>query len=126
MYIKIYSVDFINVFRLKRREAIRSAKELSLVYSKLHRIYLIDQNSKTSICLLLGFNAINMAESADSFSESPHCLGHMYILLAITLKQCRYSLFQYLTKFVFILWKLFEIIRNCSLANAVFLFIDII
>lgn len=70
------------------------------MYSKLHSIYLIDENVQTFKCLLLGLTAVNMGEASDLRFVAPDDLAHMYMLLALTFRKFRYSLFQFLAKYV--------------------------
>ena len=97
-----------DLLRMNRRGALRSARELSLVYSKLHRIHLIAENVQTFKCLLLGLTAVNMGEASDLRSVAPDDLAHMYMLLALTFRRFRYSVFQFLAKYVEeVLYRLF-------------------
>lgn len=97
------------VFRLKRTEAKKSAAELAQVYSKLHQIHMIEHGNDKYASLLLGLTAVNLAESASVSLITPNVLARMYMLLAITLKQYRYSLFQFMTRYA----KLIEFVLEC-------------
>lgn len=64
------------------------------MYSKLHQIYLINETNKGWTTVLLGTTAINMAEYAGLSTIPANELAHMYVLMAITLKQFRFRMFE--------------------------------
>uniref|UniRef100_A0A1B6EGK4 BHLH domain-containing protein n=1 Tax=Clastoptera arizonana TaxID=38151 RepID=A0A1B6EGK4_9HEMI len=70
---------------IHKQEARASAKELALVYHKLHQLHLVErwQNSGG---LMLALNAVNLAEA--SGNEMPaKLMAHIYVSMALQVKQ---------------------------------------
>ncbi|RZF43711.1 hypothetical protein LSTR_LSTR004224 [Laodelphax striatellus] len=68
-----------------RKEAVNSAKELAMIYHRLHQLHLVDQ-TQTSGGLMLALSATNLAEVAkDAISDKQ--LAHIYVAMALQIKQ---------------------------------------
>jgi len=77
---------------------VNSAKELSLVYHRLHQLHLV--NGSTSghfIGLMLSFSAVNMAE-ASAHLLSPEHLADIYVASALRIKESCPSFLQFFSR----------------------------
>ncbi|KAG8226034.1 hypothetical protein J437_LFUL004155 [Ladona fulva] len=80
-----------------RKEAVNSAKELSLVYHRLHQLHLVCGSHEYG-GLMLAFNAVNMAE-ASSDSLLPEQLADIYVAAALRIKESCPSFFQWISRY---------------------------
>ncbi|XP_046393991.1 sterol regulatory element-binding protein 1 [Ischnura elegans] len=80
-----------------RREAVNSAKELSLVYHKLHQLHLVSGTHDYG-GLMLAFNAVNMAEASSDLLP-PEQLADIYVAAALRIKESCPSFLQRLSRY---------------------------
>ncbi|XP_039295426.1 sterol regulatory element-binding protein 1 [Nilaparvata lugens] len=66
-----------------RKEAVTSAKELAMIYHRLHQLHLVD-GAQTSGGLMLALSAANLAEVAAVTDKQ---LAHLYVAVALQIKQ---------------------------------------
>ena len=85
-------------FREIRLEAKESAKELALVYHRLHQLHLVER-VHSSGGLMLALNAVNLAEAAGE-QMPPKQLAHIYVAVALQVKQSFPTILQPLCRFV--------------------------
>ena len=83
------------MYSVTRREAVASAKELSLVYHRLHQLHLVSGSVDGHFTgLMLAFSAVNMAEaSADNLQ--PEQLAEIYVAAALRIKESCPSFLQF-------------------------------
>lgn len=82
-----------------RREAVNSAKELSLVYHRLHQLHLVSGLTDGHFTgLMLAFTAVNMAE-ASSDVLLPEQLADIYVAAALRIKVSCPSFLQFVNRF---------------------------
>lgn len=83
---------------MTRREAMNSAKELSLLYHHLHQLHLVSGSTDGHLTgLVLAFSAVNMAEaSADLLS--PEELADIYVAAALRVKESCPSFLQFFNR----------------------------
>ncbi|XP_066999695.2 sterol regulatory element-binding protein 1 [Anabrus simplex] len=83
-----------------RKEAISSAKELSLVYHRLHQLHLVSGSTSGGHCtgLMLAFSAVNMAEASSDLLSAEQ-LADIYVAAALRVKESLPSFLQILNRF---------------------------
>ena len=88
------------VSSVTRREAVNSAKELSLVYHRLHQLNLVSGSTEGRFTgLMLAFSAVNMAE-ASSDVLSAEQLADIYVAAAMRIKASCPSFLQFCNRYV--------------------------
>lgn len=85
---------------ITRREALNSAKELSLVYHRLHQLHLVSGTAGGghSTGVMLAFSAVNMAE-ASAHLLTPEQMADIYVATALRVKESLPSFLQILNRF---------------------------
>lgn len=82
-----------------RREAMNSAKELSVVYHRLHQLHLVSSGSTDKFTgIMLALSAVNMAETAGDLL-SPDMIADIYVALALRMKESYPYFLQILIRF---------------------------
>ncbi|XP_071445598.1 sterol regulatory element-binding protein 1 [Hetaerina americana] len=94
-----------------RREAVNSAKELSLVCHKLHQLHLVSGTHDYG-GLMLAFNAVNMAEASSDLLP-PEQLADIYVAAALRIKESCPSFLQRFSRYYLGLAR-HVCLKNCS------------
>lgn len=88
------------ILSLTRREAINSAKELSLVYHRLHQLYIVSGSTDGHFTgLMLAFSAVNMAEASSDVLLAEQ-LADIYVAAAVRIKVSCPSFLQFFNRYV--------------------------
>ncbi|EEB11877.1 sterol regulatory element-binding protein, putative [Pediculus humanus corporis] len=82
---------------IKKREALTSAKELAIIYHRLHQIHLIQAEDNWG-GLMLALSALNLAEMANSVIE-PEIMADIYIGVSLRIKESCTNMFQIFTRY---------------------------
>nr|CAD7410649.1 unnamed protein product [Timema poppensis] len=82
-----------------RKEALGSAKELSLVYHRLHQLHLVGGSSGGHFTgIMLSLSAVNMAETAAHVLPPEH-LADIYVTAALRVKESCPNFMQFFSRF---------------------------
>lgn len=85
---------------MTRREAVNSAKELSLVYHRLHQLHLVSGSTEGHFTgLMLAFSAVNMAEASSDVLLAEQ-LADIYVAAALRIKVSCPSFLQFVNRYM--------------------------
>ena len=85
---------------MTRREAVNSAKEVSLVYHRLHQLNLVSGSTEGHFTgLMLAFSAVNMAETSSDVLPADQ-LADIYVAAALRIKASCPSFLQFCNRYV--------------------------